>query len=121
MRMLLGDRTAAGLMLAGIAVLDALGGGSWRPPAPPTVPLALPSAGQLAVERCRDHVTIIHDVHWAAACMTLAEEQMAAGLFAPDAVDDSPECNLPPQRAESINAERAAAEDRCLAEAVATR
>src|SRR5687768_9786035 len=42
-----------------------------------SVPAAISSAGRSALAHCRDNVAIIHDVHWAAACMANAKQEEA--------------------------------------------
>jgi hypothetical protein len=95
-----------------------------------------PSAGsgaRIALEWCRENVSMIHDVHWANACSTHAEQQRARQLAclraqtsAPGAVpcdadaeapDDSPDCTLPDALAQPLNLARARAEQACLVEA----
>lgn len=104
---------AAALLLTGVAVLHGLlGTGDRWPEAPATarsVTAPLPPAGSRArteLQRCQEHVTIIHDVHWAAACNANEE-------------DDSVDCTLPEAPARQLNAARSAAEQQCLAEATA--
>jgi hypothetical protein len=82
-----------------------------------------------ALEHCRYNVTIIHDVHWAAACEANAREGRriqaecqgtapGLGCNAPmEPPDDFPDCTLPPTRAVALNNSRAAAENRCFDEA----
>jgi len=86
------------------------------PPATHSQALPLPgSSARAALEWCRENVSIIHDVHWATACAAHAETQRASHA---EAADDSPDCTLPAERAATLNAARAQAEDQCLAEAV---
>jgi hypothetical protein len=99
---------------------------------------ALDNTGQSALQQCREHVAIIHDVHWAAACMANAAEvnmkrseclreepvQGGASPSGPcepglEPPDDSPECTLPDARAFALNAARTAGDSRCLEEAAA--
>jgi hypothetical protein len=101
------------------------------PAATPLGPL-----GRMALERCIEHVEIIHDVHWAAACMLDAKQEQARqaaclrarltntgdadpGACAPRAEppDDSAECTLPPARAAVQEAGRMASLRRCRSEA----
>ena len=109
MRLHFSPTTQAALLLVGLAVLQAGLGRLPARPAPAPEPAAraaalLPGERQ-ALQRCREDVAIIHDVHWAAACMAN-----------PD--DDSAECTLPDDRAAALNFARAAAEERCVKETV---
>lgn len=56
--------------------------------APPALRLAplLGIVKRVALQRCREHMALVHDVHWAAACM------------GGNAEDDSPSCTPPDQR-----------------------
>lgn len=109
MRMHLRPTTQAALLLVGLAMLNAV---TTRRPAQDTPVVAqthgpvalLATDGRMALRRCREHVAIIHDVHWAAACMG-------------NLPDDSPECTLPDERAAPLNLARAKAEERCVHEA----
>lgn len=94
------------------------------------------AARQPELEQCGEAALLIHDVHWASACMLLAKEveaRHAACLRDPLVMDnpqlgkahcdrtfgdqdDSPECMLPPARAATLNASLKDAEDRCLAQ-----
>jgi hypothetical protein len=137
--------TAAAILLGGTLVLHAmLGiGGGWPSAAKPPgkAGSALPAEGsgaRLALQWCREHVTIIHDVYWAAACTVQAEAEQARraaclqaqGLAAASTsspcetalapLDDSPDCTLPDARASTLNSARAAAEQQCLVDATAT-
>jgi hypothetical protein len=67
----------------------------------------------VALERCLEQVTTVHDVYWAAACMQSAERAVAQGREG----DDAPDCTLPSERAGPLNAARAEADQRCMAEA----
>jgi hypothetical protein len=97
--------TAAAFLLAGMAALQGPLPVAPNASAERTLPLPGTSA-RMALEWCRENVSIIHDVHWATACATQGE-------------DDSPDCTLPDDRASILNADRAQAEDQCLADAVA--
>jgi hypothetical protein len=103
--------TQAGLLLAGLALLDAVTG-RWPAVVPPQAAqepgriAMLAPDGRIALQHCRAHVAIIHDVHWAAACLGNPR-------------DDSPECTLPDERAAPLNLARARAEERCFHEASA--
>lgn len=103
----LAPSAATPTLLAGVAVLALALAGARRDSAPPPSPAARPS---LALERCLENVAIIHDVYWAAACSTYAQEQRAAKHF--DA-DDSVDCTLPDARAAVLNKARAADEAQC--------
>ena len=129
----------AALLLAGAvtiyAVIAVSSGGRNAPGAKQLVVQApLTVNGREVLGRCRHNVTIIHDVHWAAACDVNAQDlelkhaacqRAAASGDAPPACafleppDDSPECNLPPSRAYTLNNSRAAAENMCFDEAAA--
>jgi hypothetical protein len=124
----------AAMLLAGAAVL-------FR--AAITVPgeravTPMPSGPQrLALERCEEHVLMVHDVRWAAACMALAEQneaRYAKCLEDPAIVgnpqlgkdyckrtlaeaDGSAECTLPPVRAAPLNAILRDDEEKCAVEA----
>jgi hypothetical protein len=141
MRLTLNATAAAALLLAAIPAHNALFGARsvWpvSPPSQPAKPAApLGRIGRMALERCVEHVEIIHDVHWAAACMLNAKEEQArqaaclrAQLTAPagsvpdacvatvEPPDDSAECTLPPARAAMLEAGRQAAQGRCRTEA----
>jgi len=60
-------------------------------------------------EHCRRQAEVVHDVHWAAACMVNAREAPAG--------DDHPECMLPDAKAALLYAALDEAEARCRAEA----
>jgi hypothetical protein len=136
--------SAAAILLTGVVVLHAmLGmGGGWLSSGTPLGKnvSALPVEGsraRVALQWCREHVTIIHDVYWAAACSVYAEQEQkrrtaclhaqgsaaastdspCEGALAP--LDDSPDCTLPDARASTLNIARAAAEQQCLVEAAA--
>jgi hypothetical protein len=136
--------TPAAVLLAGIAALAALlgggGGAPWaalqgasRAPVAPALP-APGSTERKAFDECRHNVSIVHDVYWASACTVLADEhrQLRSACMASrgspqllcppllEPVDDSPECTLPDDRAASLNAARAQAEQECLDEATAS-
>jgi hypothetical protein len=111
----LSSPVAAAMLLAGVAVLDAVQGLGVRWPEPQAragstaaqrVPLS--TGARLALARCREQVANIHDVHWAAACANPADST---------ARDDSPDCTLPDLVASKLNRERSLAEQQCLAEA----
>jgi hypothetical protein len=109
---------SAAILLGGVAVLNALLGGSGRTPLLQPPELALPAPGSEAGKTltwCRGNVAIIHDMYWASACSVVAQEQRQRG----EAGDDSPECTLPHDRAWSLNTARAKAEQQCLEEATA--
>jgi hypothetical protein len=115
MRIRLDATTTAAVLLSTMALLNAVTGG--RELRLPAVLWPAQSARpwmprnefeRLALEICRENVTIIHDVHWAAACMTNPE-------------DDASDCTLPDERAATLNAARWAAEDRCVDELAAQR
>lgn len=113
---------AAAILLAGMALLHGVLGGSGgasllRTAEAPSLPAPGSRAGQ-TLEWCRSNVTIIHDVYWASACSVVAEEQRR---LHPDAAapDGSPDCTLPDERARLLNAARANAEEQCVQEAVA--
>lgn len=136
-------------ILSGVAVvLFAWWAGAARLPAtqPATAVLApvrnLPPVGSAArrsIDRCREHVTIIYDVHWAAACMMVAAEQKRLRLDcllagdepgkAPSRcaqaaawpVDDSVDCTLPTAHAAQVNRARDGAEAFCYASSGADR
>lgn len=115
--------TTAALLLAGMAVLHALLGGSGgasllHPAAQRPLPAPGSHAGK-TLEWCRANVSIIHDVHWASACSLVAEEQRKGNPAGGEAPDDSPDCTLPDQRARPLNMARAKAEQQCLEEAAA--
>ena len=125
------------LMLAGVAVLVVVLLASRGRPVPAESPPTagpLGTQGLLALERCRHNVTIIHDVHWAAACESNAREVQArlaqchgevasgggghpASCQAMEPPDDLPDCTLPPNRAFALNNARSLAENQCLDEA----
>src|SRR6185295_13298760 len=98
----------------------------------------MPSGPQrLALERCEEHVLMVHDVRWAAACVALAEQIEArhAQCLADPAIvgnpqfgkdycnrtlaeaDGSAECTLPPARAALLNAILREDEEKCAVEA----
>lgn len=70
-----------------------------RPPAPPTVTAEASSSGAGWMP-CLYHVMIIHDVHWAAACMK--NEQ-----------DTSADCTLPNETAAVLNRALQESENYC--------
>ena len=139
------SEAAAAVLLAGIAAVHALLGGTgpWPRGAAlqASVPQPLPAPGssaRKAFEWCTDNVSIIHDVYWASACMVAADEQRrrrtacleARGASGgrggdppcdavPTPPDDSPDCTLPEHLALVLNKARAKAEQQCLEEAVA--
>ena len=94
---------AAVLLLLAVAVLLAVSG---------SLPhrASLSGTQRAKVEWCLDNVSMIHDVHWAAACAKLAEETQG---------DDSPDCTLPDDRARPLNAARGKEEQQCFDEASA--
>ena len=104
MRLHLSATTGAALLLAGMALIHA-----WSARSPAGLPHAAPQAvvNRAVLSRCEEHVANIHDVHWAAACMSNE--------------DDSPECTLPDERAAVLNMARAKAEARCLLDATGER
>ena len=111
MNIRLNATAATGIFLVGVAAINA-GHGAIGRVRPANFALSEPAAalstnGRHVLERCRQNVTIIHDVHWAAACMGNTE-------------DDSPECTLPEDRAAALNTARSTAENMCIDEAVAT-
>jgi hypothetical protein len=87
-------------------------------------------------DHCRQAAHLLHDIHWAAACMSVsqeAEERHAACIrdiaMVPDPrmtrgecermhprVDGSIDCTLPVSRAARINAMLVESEDRCRGE-----
>ena len=89
---------------------------------------------------CMENAALIHDLHWAAACMAVAEseqQQHAQCLRdrhdiadadarrehcdkAHSQRDDSPECTLPAARSAMLHAALKAAEERCMAEAASS-
>jgi hypothetical protein len=126
--------TATVAILFAAGVLAAAGIRSGPPELPETLPslVTLPSPAQAALLECREHAAMLHDVQWAAACATHAQGHAARraaclhqrGTDAADLcdvivgeADDSPDCMLPEARAGRLNAELAAAEDRCMVEA----
>ena len=135
---------AAAVLLAGLASAYSLigAGNGWlqamtaRSDGSAAPPLAGGSA-RVALEWCRENVGMIHDVHWANACTTHAEQQSAvqaaclhgqtsAGSASPcatnlEAPDDSPDCTLPDALAGPLNLARARAEQACLVEATPAR
>ncbi|MES2999128.1 MAG: hypothetical protein V4787_00425 [Pseudomonadota bacterium] len=111
MRIRLEPTMTAALLLSAMAllnaVMDSIGPGLSQQLAAAQPARARSPQGEferLAVEICRENVTIIHDVDWAAACMA-------------NPGDDSAECTLPDARAAKLNAARWAAEDRCVDDA----
>lgn len=124
MHIRLRPETAAGFLLAGMAVLHGLlggsGGASLQQRADgPALPSPTSKAGK-TLEWCRVNVTMIHDVHWASMCSVVAEEQRRAGRPQDESPDDSPDCTLPEERARPLNVARAKAEQQCLEEATGT-
>ena len=130
---------AAAVLLAGLAsAYSLLGAAGWWPQAltPGGNPgKALPFSGsgaRIALEWCRENVGIIHDVHWANACSTHAEQQRALQLAClraqtsaasgvacdtdREVPDDSSDCTLPDALARPLNLARAKAEQACLVE-----
>ena len=105
---------AAAILLLAAAVLLAFGlQRSPSPPAPVLQPLARASPPARAkMEWCLEHVTMVHDLHWAVACMKVAQEGQG---------DDLPDCTLPDDRARPLNAARGKAEQQCFDEAAAAR
>lgn len=131
---------AAAVLLAGLAsAYSLLGAGGWWPQAMTPRrdaggPLPFPGSGaRMALEWCRENVSMIHDVHWANACSTHAEQQRALQLAClraqtsaasttacgtdVQAPDDSPDCTLPDTLAQPLNLARVRAEQACLVEA----
>jgi len=92
---------------------------------------------RFALEHCREAAYLIYDLHWASACMVLAEEaeaRRAACLRNPAIVgdrqlksdyceekfpvsDDSADCTLPDWRAKSVNTLLKTDEKSCVAQA----
>ena len=108
MHVRLNATTSTAILLASVAAINAWNGSIGGRHDASSQPYAtLSSNGRIVLESCRQNVTIIHDVHWAAACMGNAE-------------DDSPECTLPEDRAAALNTARSAAENVCMVEATAT-
>ena len=130
---------AAAILLSGLASAYSLLGsaGGWLRAVAPGSNAASESPFQgsgarVALEWCRENVGIIHDVHWANACVTHAEQQRALQVAclrgktsAPGAIpcdtnlrapDDSPDCTLPDPMAQPLNLARARAEQACLVE-----
>ena len=64
-------------------------------------PMAVAPPAVQGVMPCLYHVMIIHDVHWAAACMKN------------DPPDNAPDCMLPPERAAVLNVAQQEAEGFC--------
>jgi hypothetical protein len=92
--------TALALLLAAVlAALLAAGLESHTARAP--TPMAVTSPSLQGLMPCLYHVMIIHDVHWAAACMTN------------DPPDNDADCMLPPERAAVLNGARREAEGFC--------
>ncbi|HSV47178.1 MAG TPA: hypothetical protein VLJ58_15420 [Ramlibacter sp.] len=113
------------------------------------VPAALRAPAQVltsadsrrALAHCTEGAMLFHDVRWAAACMVVAEQDVArhAACLEDPAImadpkrgqdhcdrtfgmsDDSPECTLPPGQAAHVNALLRDEEKRCAAEARAGR
>jgi hypothetical protein len=134
MHQLLKTPLIAAALLAGAAVL-------YRAAVP--VPgegavTSMPSGPQrLGLERCKEHVLMVHDVRWAAACTVLAEQEATrhAQCLADAAMvgnpqlgkdycnrtlaeaDGSAECTLPPERAAPLNAMLRDDEEKCAVEA----
>jgi hypothetical protein len=99
MRIPSGTLPKAALALSLVIVLGVVAAGMHRGArAPPAKVAALPVVD--GVMPCRYHVMIIHDVHWAAACMN-------------HSADEGPECMLPPERAEVLNKAQEEAERFC--------
>ena len=71
-----------------------------NPRAEPTTLHAMAPPATHGVMPCLYHVMIIHDVHWAAACMK-------------NETDDSPDCMLPTERAAVLNKAQQEAEGFC--------
>lgn len=123
----------AAMLLVGIAAFNALLGVTdrWPQAGPQLTPAhrTLPPPGSSArksVDWCREHVDIISDVHWASACLAMAQEQqerlrrcrdgraVAGCELQPEPPDDSPDCTLPEGRARVLNLARARAEQQCV-------
>lgn len=127
---------AGAILVAGSALGALLLWGTPRTP-PPALAQASASLGreaQATLATCREHATMVHDVRWAAACVSHAQghssrradcvrqrgpqaEAECDMLLGP--ADDSPDCMLPHDRAARLNAALAAAEGRCVQEAMA--
>lgn len=106
MRIRLDATTTAAVLFSAMALLNAISGGlglELSSGQSARARVAQNESERVAVESCRENVTIIHDVHWAAACMV-------------NPGDDSTECTLPDDRAGNLNAARWAAEDHCVDE-----
>ena len=100
------------------------------------VPATAPTDDSFAMPSCVESAALIHDLYWAAACMSLAESEktqhaqcLRERLDIGDADrrrehcdkafawrDDSTDCTLPSERAATLHAGLKAAEDRCMAE-----
>jgi len=77
----------------------------------PLQPEVLAAAGpRTNLEHCLYAARLVFDVHWAAAC-TLEAEQGSPGA------DGNAECDLPDNRAATVNAWLDKAEAQCMAEA----
>lgn len=63
-----------------------------------------------ALDDCRRAALMVYDVHWAAACLTVAGQ-------APGQPDGYAECDLPEDKAAVVNKWLDEAEARCIAEA----
>ena len=108
MRALDRPESAAAMLLGGLAVLhacvDLASGRPHAAPADVAAAQALPARGTPArrtLEWCLQNVGMIHDVYWASACVR-------------NAPDDAPDCTLPEERAQVLNAARAHAEQQCF-------
>ena len=135
---------AAAVLLAGLAsaysLIGAESGWLQTMTARRDASTALPFAGgsaRIALEWCRENVGMIHDVHWANACSTHAEQRRALQLACSRArtsdasaspcetdgevPDDSPDCTLPDALALPLNLARTRAEQACLVEATTAR
>jgi hypothetical protein len=92
--------TALALLLAAVLAALLADGPAPRTSSVPD-PMALAPGAVQGVMPCLYHVTIIHDVHWAAACTTN------------EPPDNGPDCTLPPMRAAVLNAAQREAEASC--------
>ena len=90
------------LLVAVVAALLSAGLSSRNAHAPASRGLAVAEAPEVkGVMPCLYHVMIIHEVHWAAACMKN------------DPPDNGPDCMLPPERAAALNGAEQEAEAFC--------
>ena len=135
---------SAATLLAGVAILCQLAllnpaGGWLRMNTDSTGPEARNTGAATSpiLEQCMHAATLLHDIHWASACMVVAEKAEAshAGCLRDPLVmgnpklgeahcekqhprqDDSPECTLPLDRAASLNTLLKESESRCFSEA----